>query len=131
MRHMTGQRTLKQEIRAKGVEFQTGKEVSLTIRPALANTGIVFRRIDLDPVVEIKAVPKRGDDVMLLTTIQSNCISVSGINYLMSAFANSSVDNAWVDLTAEEIPIMDGTDEPFNFLINSENSPEVHFVFSK
>ena len=116
---MTVQRTLKQEIRANCVGLQTGEEVSLTIRPAPANTGIVFRRIDLDPVVEIKAVPKRGDDVMLSTTIQSNCISVSGINYLMSAFANSSVDNAWVDLTAEEIPIMDGTDEPFNFLIRS------------
>ena len=93
---MTGQRTLKQEIRAKSVSLQTGEEVSLTIRPAPVDTGIVFRRIDLDPVVEIKAVPKRGDDVMLLTTIQSNCISVSRINYLMSAFANSSVDNAWV-----------------------------------
>ena len=104
---MTGQRTLKQEIRAKSVSLQTGEEVSLTIRPAPVDTGIVFRRIDLDPVVEIKAVPKRGDDAMLSTTIQSNCISVSGINYLMSAFANSSVDNAWVDLAAEEIPIMD------------------------
>ena len=116
---MTGQRTLKQEIRAKSVSLQTGEEVSLTIRPAPVDTGIVFRRIDLDPVVEIKAVPKRGDDVMLSTTIQSNCISVSGINYLMSAFANSSVDNAWVDLTAEEIPIMDGSAEPFDFLIRS------------
>ena len=116
---MTGQRTLKQEIRAKSVSLQTGEEVSLTIRPAPVDTGIVFRRIDLDPVVEIKAVPKRGDDAMLSTTIQSNCISVSGINYLMSAFANSSVDNAWVDLTAEEIPIMDGTDDPFDFLIRS------------
>ena len=121
---MTGQRTLKQEIRAKSVSLQTGEEVSLTIRPAPANTGIVFRRIDLDPVVEIKAVPKRGDDVMLLTTIQSNCISVSGINYLMSAFANSSVDNAWVDLTAEEIPIMDGSAEPFDFLIRSAGIEE-------
>ena len=121
---MAVQRTLKQVIRANGVGLQTGKEVSLTMRPAPANTGIVFRRIDLDPVVEIKAVPKRGDDVMLLTTIQSNCISVSGINYLMSAFANSSVDNAWVDLTAEEIPIMDGTDDPFDFLIRSAGIEE-------
>ena len=54
----------------------------------------------------------------------SNCISVSGINYLMSAFARSSVDNAWVDLTAEEIPIMDGTDEPFDFLIRSAGIEE-------
>ena len=121
---MTGQRTLKQEIRAKSVSLQTGEEVSLTIRPAPVDTGIVFRRIDLDPVVEIKAVPKRGDDVMLLTTIQSNCISVSGINYLMSAFANSSVDNAWVDLAAEEIPIMDGSAEPFDSLIRSAGIEE-------
>ena len=121
---MTGQRTLKQEIRAKSVSLQTGEEVSLTIRPASVDTGIVFRRIDLDPVVEINAISKRGDDAMLSTTIQSNCISVSGINYLMSAFANSSVDNAWVDLTAEEIPIMDGTDEPFDFLIRSAGIKE-------
>ena len=121
---MMSQRTLKQEIRGKGVGLQTGKEVSLTMRPAPADTGIVFRRIDLDPVVEIKAVPKRRDDAMLSTTIQSNCISVSGINYLMSAFANSSVDNAWVDLTAEEIPIMDGTDDPFDFLIRSAGIEE-------
>ena len=84
---MTVQRTLKQEIRGKGVGLQTGKEVSLTIRPAPANTGIVFRRIDLDPVVEIKAVPKQSDDVVGSTTILSNGISVSRINYLMSAFA--------------------------------------------
>ena len=121
---MTGQRTLKQDIRAKSVGLQTGEEVSLTIRPAPANTGIVFRRIDLDPVVEIKAVPKRGDDAMVSTTIQSNSTSVSRVNNLMSAFAKSSVDNAWVDLTAEEIPIMDGTDEPFDFLIRSAGIEE-------
>ncbi len=121
---MTVQRTLKQVILGKGVGLQTGKEVSLTIRPAPADTGIVFRRIDLDPVVEIKAVPRRGDDVMLSTTIQSKCISVSGINYLMSAFANSSVDNAWVDLTAKEVPIMDGSAEPFDFLIRSAGIEE-------
>ena len=121
---MTDQRTLKQEIRAKGVGLQTGEEVSLTIRPAPVDTGIVFRRIDLDPVVEIKAVPKRGDDAMVSTTIQSNSTSVSRINNLMSAFTKSSVDNAWVDLTAEEIPIMDGTDEPFDFLIRSAGIEE-------
>ena len=121
---MTVQRTLKQVILGKGVGLQTGEEVSLTIRPAPANTGIVFRRIDLDPVVEIKAVPKRGDDAMVSTTIQSNSTSVSRINNLMSAFAKSSVDNAWVDLTAEEIPIMDGTDEPFDFLIRSAGIEE-------
>ena len=121
---MTGQRTLKQEIRAKSVGLQTGEEVSLTIRPAPVDTGIVFRRIDLDPVVEIKAVPKRGDDAMMSTTIQLNSTSVSRVNNLMSAFAKSSVDNAWVDLTAEEIPIMDGTDEPFDFLIRSAGIEE-------
>jgi UDP-3-O-[3-hydroxymyristoyl] N-acetylglucosamine deacetylase len=124
MSHMTDQRTLKQEIRAKSVGLQTGGEVSLTIRPAPVDTGIVFRRIDLDPVVGIKAVPKRGDDAMVSTTIQSNSTSVSRINNLMSAFTKSSVDNAWVDLTAEEIPIMDGTDEPFDFLIRSAGIEE-------
>ena len=121
---MTVQRTLRRVIRGKGVGLQTGKEVSLTMRPAPANTGIVFRRIDLDPVVEIKAVPKQSDDVVGSTTIQSNGISVSRINYLMSAFANSSVDNAWVDLTAEEVPIMDGSAEPFDFAIRSAGIDE-------
>ena len=121
---MTGQRTLKQEIRATSVGFQTGEKVSLTIRPAPVDTGIVFRRIDLAPVVEIKAVPKRGDDEMLSTTIQSNGTSVSRIGHLMAAFENSSVDNAWVDLNSEEIPIMDGTDEPFDFLIRSAGIKE-------
>jgi UDP-3-O-[3-hydroxymyristoyl] N-acetylglucosamine deacetylase len=121
---MTGHRTFKQEIRAKSVGVQTGEEVSLTIRPAPVDTGIVFRRIDLDPVVEIKVVPKRGDDETLSTTIQSNGTSVSRIDHLMAAFENSSVDNAWVDLTSEEIPIMDGTDEPFDFLIRSAGIEE-------
>ena len=121
---MTVQRTLKQEIRAKSVGLQTGEEVSLTLRPAPVDTGIVFRRIDLDPIVEIKVVPKQDDDVVGSTDIQSNCISVSRINHLMAAFENSSVDNAWVDLTAEEIPIMDGTDEPFDFLIRSAGIEE-------
>ena len=121
---MTSQRTLSQEIHAKGVSLQTGEEVSLTLRPAPVDTGIVFRRIDLDPVVEIKAVPQRSDDAMLSTAIQSNGTSVSGIHNLMSAFAKSSVDNAWVDLTAEELPIMDGTDEPFDFLIRSAGIEE-------
>ena len=121
---MTSQRTLKQEVNAKGVDLQTGKEVSLTLRPAPVDTGIVFRRIDLDPVVEIKAVLKRGNDSVLPTTIRSNGTSVSGIHNLMSAFAKSSVDNAWVDLTSEELPIMDGTDEPFNFLIRSAGTQE-------
>ena len=121
---MISQRTLKQEISAKGVNLQTSEEVSLIIRPAPIDTGIVFRRIDLDPVVEIKAALKRGGDAMLPTTIQSNGTSVSGIHNLMSAFAKSSIDNAWVDLTAEQIPIMDGTDEPFDFLIRSAGIEE-------
>jgi UDP-3-O-[3-hydroxymyristoyl] N-acetylglucosamine deacetylase len=121
---MTVQRTLKQEIRAKCVGLQTSEDISLTIRPAPVDTGIVFRRIDLDPVVEIKAVPKQGDDAMLSTTIQSNGASVSTVEYLMSAFANCSVDNAWVDLTAEEVPMMDGSAEPFDFLIRSAGIEE-------
>ena len=121
---MIGQRTLKQEISAKGANLQTSEEVSLIIRPAPIDTGIVFRRIDLDPVVEIKAVLKRGNDSVLPTTIRSNGTSVSGIHNLMSAFEKSSVNNAWVDLTSEELPIMDGTDEPFDFLIRSAGTQE-------
>ena len=121
---MVKQRTLKDSIQAKGTDFNTGEEICLTIRPAPAGTGIVFRRIDLDPVVEIKAPSKKIEYSASSITIGSNGISVSRIENLMSAFASSSIDNAWIDVAAEEIPIMDGTAAPFDFLIQSAGFEE-------
>jgi len=104
---MIRQRTLKNVIRATGVGLHTGEKVYLTLRPAPAGTGIVFRRIDLDPVVEINASPDLVSDTRLSTTLESCGTRVSTVEHLMSAFAGLAVDNAWVDLTAAAVPIQE------------------------
>ena len=121
---MIRQRTLKNVIRATGVGLHTGEKVYLTLRPAPAGTGIVFRRIDLDPVVEINASPERVGDTRLSTSLELCGTRVSTVEHLMSAFAGLAVDNAWVDLTAAEVPIMDGSAAPFVFLIQSAGIQE-------
>ena len=121
---MSTQRTQKNVIRATGVGLQSSERVSLTLRPAPASTGIVFRRIDLDPVVEIKVSPELGRDPQLTTTPESGSTRVTKVGHLMAAFAEFSIDNAWVDLTTEEVPIMDGSDGPLVFLIQSAGIQE-------
>ena len=121
---MAKQITLKNVIRATGVGLHTGDKVYLTLRPAPANTGIVFRRVDLDPVVELKASPDRVGDTRLSTTLDFDGTRVSTVEHLMSAFAGLGIDNAWVDLTAGEVPIMDGSAGPFVFLIQSAGLQE-------
>ena len=121
---MIRQRTLKNVIRATGVGLHTGEKVYLTLRPAPVGTGIVFRRIDLDPVVEINASPDLVSDTRLSTTLESCGTRVSTVEHLMSAFAGLAIDNAWVDLTAAEVPIMDGSAAPFVFLIQSAGLQE-------
>ena len=121
---MAKQSTLKNVIRATGVGLHTGDKVYLTLRPAPANTGIVFRRVDLDPVVELKASPDLVGDTRLSTTLDFEGTRVSTVEHLMSAFAGLGIDNAWVDLTAGEVPIMDGSAGPFVFLIQSAGLQE-------
>lgn len=116
---MIKQRTLKNVIRATGVGLHTGKKVLLTLRPASANTGIIFRRVDLDPAVEIPAKPKYVGDTSLSTTLVKDNIRISTVEHLLSALAGFGIDNAFVDLTADEVPIMDGSAGPFVFLIQS------------
>ena len=116
---MIKQRTLKNVIRATGVGLHTGKKVLLTLRPASANTGIIFRRVDLDPAVEIPAKPKYVGDTSLSITLVKNNIRISTVEHLLSALAGFGIDNAFVDLTADEVPIMDGSAGPFVFLIQS------------
>jgi UDP-3-O-[3-hydroxymyristoyl] N-acetylglucosamine deacetylase len=116
---MIKQRTLKNVIRATGVGLHTGEKVYLTLRPAPAETGIVFRRTDLDPTVEIRACPENVSDTRLSTTLERDGVRVSTVEHLMSAFAGLGIDNAYVDLTAPEVPIMDGSAGPFVFLIQS------------
>ena len=116
---MIHQRTLKNVIRATGVGLHTGEKVYLTLRPAAVNTGVVFRRVDLDPVVELYAKPERVGDTRLSTALQEGDVSVSTVEHLMSALAGLGIDNVYVELTSPEVPIMDGSAAPFVFLIQS------------
>jgi len=116
---MIRQRTLKNVIGATGVGLHTGKKVYLTLRPAPVNTGIVFRRVDLDPIAEIPAALDRVSDTRLSTTIEHNGVRVSTVEHLMSAFAGLHIDNAIVELDSDEVPIMDGSAGIFVFLIQS------------
>ncbi len=126
---MIRQRTLKNIIRATGVGLHTGKKVYLTLRPAAVDTGIVFRRIDLDPPVEITAKPENVGDTQLSTTLVRDDVRISTVEHLLSALAGLGIDNAFIDLSAPEVPIMDGSAGPFVFLIQSagiveQNAPK-------
>lgn len=121
---MIKQRTLKNEIRATGVGLHTGKKVYLTLRPAAADAGIVFRRVDLDPVVEIKAKAENVGDTTLSTTLVNGDARVSTVEHLLSAMAGLGIDNAIVEVSADEVPIMDGSAGPFVFLIQSAGIQE-------
>lgn len=121
---MIKQRTLKNVIRATGVGLHTGEKIYLTLRPAPADSGIVFRRVDLEQPVEVRACPENVTDTRLSTTLESNGVKISTVEHLMSAFAGLGIDNAFVDLTAPEVPIMDGSAGPFVFLIQSAGVQE-------
>lgn len=116
---MIRQRTLKNIIRATGVGLHTGEKIYLTLKPAVVDTGVVFRRIDLDPVVEIRAHPENVGDTRLSTTLVQGQVRISTVEHLLSAIAGLGVDNVYVDLSAAEVPIMDGSAGPFVFLIQS------------
>ena len=118
------QRTLKNIIRATGVGLHTGEKIYLTLRPAAVDTGVVFRRTDLPKPVEVRARPENVTDTRLSTTVEQNNVKVSTIEHLMSAFAGLGIDNCYVDLTAPEVPIMDGSAGPFVFLIQSAGIQE-------
>ncbi|MBE9548011.1 MAG: UDP-3-O-acyl-N-acetylglucosamine deacetylase [Proteobacteria bacterium] len=121
---MIKQRTLKNIIRATGVGLHTGEKVYMTLRPAAVNTGIVFRRVDLDPVVEVEARADNVGDTSMSTTLTNGEVKVATVEHLMSAFAGLGIDNAIVDLSAPEVPIMDGSAGPFVFLLQSAGIAE-------
>ena len=116
---MLKQRTLKTAISATGVGLHSGVKVRLSLRPAAVNTGIVFSRVDLDPVVEIKADPYSVGDTRMASCLERNGAKLSTVEHLMSALAGLGVDNAYVDVDAPELPIMDGSAGPFVFLLRS------------
>ncbi len=121
---MIKQRTLKNIIRATGVGLHTGDKVYMTLRPAAPNTGIVFRRTDLDPPVDIRARQDNVGDTRLSTTLVAGDVRVSTVEHLLSAMAGLGIDNAYVDLSAPEVPIMDGSAGPFVFLLQSAGIEE-------
>ncbi len=121
---MIKQRTLKNEIRATGVGLHTGQKIYLTLRPAPINFGIVFRRVDLSPVVEIEAKAENVGDTTLSTTLVNGAARVSTVEHLLSAMAGLGIDNAIIDVSADEVPIMDGSAGPFVFLIQSAGIQE-------
>ncbi len=121
---MINQRTLKNTIRATGVGIHTGEKVLLTLRPAVADTGIIFRRVDLSPNVEIPASPQNVGDTSMSTTLVKDGARVSTVEHLLSAMAGLGIDNAYVDISATEVPIMDGSAGPFVFLIQSAGIEE-------
>ena len=121
---MIKQRTLKNAIRATGVGLHTGEKVYLTLRPAAPDTGIIFRRVDLPEPVDIKACPQNVGDTQLSTTLVKDGARISTVEHLLSAFAGLGIDNAYVDVSAPEVPIMDGSAGPFVFLIQSAGIDE-------
>lgn len=116
---MIQQRTLAHEVKTAGVGVHTGQMVYMTLRPAPVNTGIVFRRIDLNPVVEIPAHFSHVGETSMCTCLTKDGVRVATVEHLMSALAGLGIDNLYVDLSAPELPIMDGSAGPFVFLIQS------------
>src|SRR5438477_7549940 len=126
---MVGQRTLKNSIRATGVGLHTGKKVLMTLHPAPPDSGIVFRRSDLPQSGEVRAHAEHVGDTVLGTTLVNGDVRVSTVEHLLSAFAGLGIDNAVVEVSASEVPIMDGSAGPFVFLLQSagiqeQNSPK-------
>ena len=116
---MLRQRTIQNPIHARGVGLHSGREIRFTIRSALPDTGIVYRRIDLGNRACIPAVTANVVDTKLATTIGIGEIRVSTVEHLMSAFSGLGIDNAYVELDAPEVPIMDGSAAPFVFLLQT------------
>jgi UDP-3-O-[3-hydroxymyristoyl] N-acetylglucosamine deacetylase len=121
---MIKQRTLKNTIRASGVGLHTGQKIYLTLHPADVDTGIVFRRVDLNPPVEIKATAHNVGETTLSTCLIAGDVRVSTIEHILSAMAGLGIDNALIELDAPEIPIMDGSAGPFVFLLQSAGIQE-------
>ena len=116
---MLAQRTLKSLTKAVGVGLHSGQRVELTLRPAPPDTGIVFRRVDLPEPVEIAVTATSVTDTRLASTISNGGVKVHTIEHLMSAAAGLGLDNLYVDITAEEVPILDGSSASFVYLLQS------------
>src|SRR5688500_12235561 len=121
---MLKQRTLKSLIRASGVGLHTGQKVRIALRPAPPDTGIVFRRIDLATPVDIAARADLVGEARLASTLVKGEVKIHTVEHLMSALSGLGIDNAFVDLDAPELPIMDGSASPFALLIQQAGIEE-------
>jgi len=121
---MIKQRTLKNIIRATGIGLHSGEKVYLTLKPAPVDSGITFIRTDLEPAVEIKARAENVGDTTLATTLANGDVRISTVEHLLSAMAGLGIDNAIVEVSAAEVPIMDGSAGPFVFLLQSAGIEE-------
>ncbi|GAC1406634.1 MAG: UDP-3-O-acyl-N-acetylglucosamine deacetylase [Burkholderiaceae bacterium] len=121
---MLKQRTVKQLVKTTGVGLHSGTKVELTLRPAPVDTGVIFRRIDLNPVVDFRASALAVGDTRMASTLEHRGAKVSTVEHLMSACAGLGIDNLFVDVTAEEIPIMDGSASSFVFLLQQAGLQE-------
>lgn len=122
---MLRQRTLKQTVSTVGIGLHSGKKVSMTLRPASSNTGIVFRRVDMSPPTLVELHPERVGETMLCTALIQNEAKVATVEHLLSALAGLGIDNLYVDLDAAEVPIMDGSAGPFLYLLLSAGIEEL------
>jgi UDP-3-O-[3-hydroxymyristoyl] N-acetylglucosamine deacetylase len=124
---MIKQRTIKQAVQETGIGLHKGEKVTMTLRPAPANTGIVFRRVDLDPCVDIPAKANAVGDTMLCTCLSnSDGVSIHTVEHLASALAGLGIDNIVIEVDSHELPIMDGSASPFIFLLQSAGIEELN-----
>lgn len=121
---MLRQRTLKSVVKATGVGLHSGAKVTLMLRPAQADTGVVFRRVDLSPPVDLRADPFGVGDTRLASCLEQDGVRVATVEHLMSALAGLGIDNIYIDVDAAELPIMDGSAAPFVFLLQSAGIEE-------
>ena len=124
---MIRQRTIKQSVQETGIGLHKGEKVTMTLRPAPANTGIVFRRIDLDPFVDIPARANAVGNTMLCTCVNNeDGVSIHTVEHLASALAGLGIDNIIVEVDSNELPIMDGSASPFVFLLQTAGIEELN-----
>ena len=121
---MLAQRTLTNPIKASGVGLHSGRKITIKLLPAPEDTGIIFQRVDCDPAVEIQATVENVGATALATTLVSGDIEISTVEHMLSAFAGLGIDNAYVQINDIEVPIMDGSANPFVFLIQSAGIKE-------
>ena len=125
---MLAQRTLSNPIKAFGIGLHSGEPIMLKLLPAPPDTGIIFRRVDLDPIVEIKARAENVGDTTMSTSLTWKDVKITTVEHLLSAMAGLGIDNAYVEVNAAEIPIMDGSAGPLYFLFNRQDCTNKKFL---